>query len=498
MKGTATAGAPFIQRAGWARYGAGVLFCVAAGIPTVLWVVYFNHLHAIAALLAAILLTGWYAGTGPALLALLLCLVMDRGIPIAVGLPYDWSLTLRDLWFTSFAVAAAYFGAERRQSVVALWRANEHLDDEVHARTAELRRKSDLLLESERLGQTGSWATPRESGRPYHWSEGMERITGILGENGSLSDARLLSVIHADDRPSVERIVRDAMHEGREFTIEHRIVRPDGEVRDVRVIGHPRSDTGDPFSYVGFVMDVTEQRSAERFARASHDRAVSARFEARLAERARIAQEMHDTLLQGFTGLSLELLAITNRLHAPAEDIHALRRLLALAERTLADARNALSDIRETVPAELLADVLRNEVAEILSASGPSLDFRVEGTPCRIDDDVAGVIVRVAREAVHNVVRHAGAQRLVVRLCYGVRAVRLTVSDDGRGMLTRPEPRSYGGHWGLLGMHERASTVGGRLWVVSRPREGTRVWLRVPSAAAQNTAGGAEWDARGR
>jgi PAS domain S-box-containing protein len=489
MTRTAMRGAPSSRDAAWRRYGAAVLFCAIAVIPTALWIVHYNGNHAIAALLAAILMTGWYAGAGPALLGLLLCIAIDRVIPIAVGRPGEWSLTLRDVWFTTFAAGAAYFGAERRRAAAALWRANERLDDEVKARTAELQYKSDLLLESERLAQTGSWAIPRRAGRPYHWSEGMERITGISGNDGTLSDARLRSVVHADDRPSVERIVEEAMRAGRAFAMEHRIVRADDTVRDVRVIGHPRADPADPFSYVGFTMDVTEQRSAERAARLSRDRAVRARFDARLAERARIAQEMHDTLLQGFTGLSLELLAITNRIHAPADEVQALRRLLHLAERTLADARNAISDIRVAVPADLLVDVLRDEVKGILSSSGVALDFVVEGTPCRIDDAVAGVIVRVAREAVHNVVRHAGAQRLVVRLIYRPRAVRLCITDDGRGMRRRTESQSYGGHWGLLGMQERASMIGGKLWVDSREGAGTTVWLRAPSAAAHGSTG---------
>jgi PAS domain S-box-containing protein len=475
-------GPPSPHHDAWRRYGAAVLFCGIAVIPTAILIVYFHHLHPVAALLAAILLSGWYAGTGPALLALVLCLAADRAITIAAGLPYEWSLT-QDLWFTTFAVGAAYFGAERRRAAAALWSANEQLDDEVKARTAELQHQSDLLLESERLAQTGSWAIPRAAGRAFHWSEGMQRITGISGNDETLSGARLRSVVHPEDQAAVERIVREAMRAGRAFALEHRIVRADDTVRDVRVIGHPRAEPADPFSYVGFLMDVTEQRSAERSARASHDRAMRARFDARLAERARIAQEMHDTLLQGFTGLSLELLAITNRIHAPADEVQALRRLLHLAERTLADARNAISDIRVAVPADLLVEVLRDEVTGILGDSGVALEFLVEGEPCRLDDAVAGVIVRVAREAVHNVVRHAGAQRVVVRLMYRPRAVRLCITDDGRGMRRRTESQSYGGHWGLLGMQERASMIGGRLWVASRNGAGTTVWLRVPSAA---------------
>jgi len=87
---------------------------------------------------------------------------------------------------------------------------------------------------------------------------------------------------------------------------------------------------------------------------------------------------------------------------------------------------------------------------------------------------------RVAQEAIANVIKHAGARRVRVRLTYRARGARLTVRDDGRGFAVDPDFRAYGGHWGLLGMWERASQVGARLVVRSMPGAGTRIALVLP------------------
>jgi signal transduction histidine kinase len=86
----------------------------------------------------------------------------------------------------------------------------------------------------------------------------------------------------------------------------------------------------------------------------------------------------------------------------------------------------------------------------------------------------------VAQEALTNIVKHAGACTVRVTLSFDPRRVRLSVTDDGRGFVVDPDFQAYGGHWGLLGMRERATQIHGRLRVRSTPGQGTEVVLLAP------------------
>jgi signal transduction histidine kinase len=110
-----------------------------------------------------------------------------------------------------------------------------------------------------------------------------------------------------------------------------------------------------------------------------------------------------------------------------------------------------------------------------------ALDYLVHGVPRTLRPELETVLFRVAQEAITNVVKHATASTAHVTLSYEDRSVRLTVADDGCGFSVDPDRRTYAGHWGLLGMRERASQVHGKLVVRSAPGTGTKVVLRVPT-----------------
>jgi signal transduction histidine kinase len=222
-----------------------------------------------------------------------------------------------------------------------------------------------------------------------------------------------------------------------------------------------------------------------RTKRRARERVMQARFEARLEERTRLAREIHDTLLQGFTGVSLQLLATMGRVDIARDCRAALTGVLALAQKTLTDARRAVWDMR---PAPLEGDdfvaSLREALDLSLSGSTLVLDFIARGVPRALEREVETVIFRVAQEAVTNVVRHAAASSVRVLLSFGPRSVGLVVADDGRGFVVAPDLQTYAGRWGLLGMRERASQLRAKLSVRSIPGAGTKVVLRVPSRAS--------------
>ena len=210
-------------------------------------------------------------------------------------------------------------------------------------------------------------------------------------------------------------------------------------------------------------------------------RVLQARFAAVLAERTRLAREIHDTLLQGFTGVALALRAATRHLHASAESTKPFDDVLALAQSTLAEARRAVWDLREPAQAdEPFPVVLEHAVRQAIAGTTLALEWSMLGHPMPLGPDAEGALMRVAQEALTNVLKHASASRVRVALAYERRAARLTIRDDGRGFTAGHSYRSSGGHWGLLGMQERAEQINAELQVISEEGKGTEVDITVP------------------
>jgi signal transduction histidine kinase len=203
-----------------------------------------------------------------------------------------------------------------------------------------------------------------------------------------------------------------------------------------------------------------------------------------LAERTRLAREIHDTLLQGFTGVGLKLVAVANRVTGQPKTAADLREVVALAQKTLEDARRAVWDMRSpSLAAGEFTAALHTAVEEGVQGTGLSLAYEVEGDLRPVDPEVEAVVFRVVQEAIANAVKHAGAHAVRVRCVFGPRQLRVTIADDGKGFTVDPDFRAYGGHWGLLGMRERAGQIGAKVAVRSSPGQGARVTLLVPYRA---------------
>jgi PAS domain S-box-containing protein len=353
----------------------------------------------------------------------------------------------------------------------------------------ELRRSQAYLIAAQELGSTGSWAWRISTGEVY-WSEEVFRIFGLEPRTTTPSRELMTQRCHADDRERADRTVDDAVRKKHDYEMDLRIVRPDGSIRYIHVRGQPVFDkAGETDEFIGVIMDVTNRRRTERALRRARERALEARFDAVLEERTRLARDIHDTLLQGFTGIALKLVAASSRVREPPESIEALRDLIGLAQQTLIDARRAVWDLRSPAlaggdfPAALgtaLGDCVRGTTLE--------LEYEVRGPPRPMDPDVEAAVVRVAQEAVTNVVKHAEARMVRVRLAFETRRVRLSVVDNGRGFVVASDFHTYGGHWGLLGMLERASQIRGRLALRSTPGQGTELVLLAPYAVADKSS----------
>jgi len=135
-------------------------------------------------------------------------------------------------------------------------------------------------------------------------SEEGNRILGLDLDEQPFSAKRLDQIWHPDDRVFAAQTIAAAQREKRSYEIRVRIVRPDGTIRYVRCLGRPVfPEAGELVEYIGVLMDVTARKRAARRLRRAREQAAQARFAAMLDERTRIARELHDTLLQGFTGV---------------------------------------------------------------------------------------------------------------------------------------------------------------------------------------------------
>ncbi len=217
-------------------------------------------------------------------------------------------------------------------------------------------------------------------------------------------------------------------------------------------------------------------------------------FEERLAERMRIAQELHDTLLQSFHALMLRFQAVSNLLpERPQQAKEQLEVAIDRAADALTESRDAVQKLRtRAVGSSDLVEALTrfgHELAEAHSATAAEPSFRVlvEGSPRPINPIVRDELYRIGREAIGNAFRHAHANHIEVELGYDSSALSLRVRDDGVG-IDRQLLNNGGraGHWGLPGMRERARSLGGQLGVWSELRRGTEVELTIPGSIAYN------------
>lgn len=207
------------------------------------------------------------------------------------------------------------------------------------------------------------------------------------------------------------------------------------------------------------------------------------RFEERLAERTRIAQELHDTLLQGFLGASMQLHVATEALPSESPQRKPFERVAGLMSQVIDEGRNALRGLRSS-PAERvgLAKELADAPMQMGFSGKANYQVVVHGDSRAFDPAAREEIYRIGREAILNAFRHAQAESIEVELLYSARAFRMKVCDDGCGMDPQILEAGRPGHWGLAGMRERARKFGAELVVRSRVDAGTEVELSAPAA----------------
>jgi signal transduction histidine kinase len=209
-----------------------------------------------------------------------------------------------------------------------------------------------------------------------------------------------------------------------------------------------------------------------RLSTASRDAAI-------VAERNRIARDIHDTLAQGFTGVIVQLEAAedaTARGFAHEAHEH-LARARDLARESLNEARRSVHALRpRALDGAGLSDALAKLFENMTRDTALASEFSVVGQPIALPPDWEENLFRVGQEILTNALRHASASRFTAKMIFLPDAVRLDLRDDGRGF----DPKAKSDGFGLLGIRERVEAMGGQVTVRSAPGAGTEIVLTLP------------------
>lgn len=228
-------------------------------------------------------------------------------------------------------------------------------------------------------------------------------------------------------------------------------------------------------------------RPFRRVNRGQFNRELTVRRDERQRQRERLARELHDNLLRGFLGLTLQLHGALDQVPGDVPGKPALDRIVVRMQRILSDARDILCGIRssalESMSLEQALSSLRDEFAP---GGGVRFHIFVTGQPKPLKSAIQEQIYLIGREALINALRHSEATCIEAEVEYLPRRLRVLVRDNGCGMDPKIARSGRQSHWGLLGMRDRAAGIGAQLRIWSRLGSGTEVELSVPRQILAN------------
>ena len=210
-------------------------------------------------------------------------------------------------------------------------------------------------------------------------------------------------------------------------------------------------------------------------------------YEERLAERTRIAQDLHDTLLQGMVGVSMQLDSAVNKLSTDSPAKPRFERMREMMTQIIGEGRNTVNGLRSAEKMNVSLDLEKDlkHIVQKLNAEGKTkFRFIEKGSPRPLCSIIHDEVYYICHEALANALQHSGGSEVSVVIEYTKNFVRITVRDDGIGIDLRFLKSGRKDHWGLSGMRERAKKIDAKLQISSRARVGTEIELVIPAHVA--------------
>lgn len=346
----------------------------------------------------------------------------------------------------------------------------------------ELIEKEEQLARAQRTANIGNWELNLNTSEITASSQ-YYRLFGIAPQE-SISLQAIMQYVHPDDREMVKTVVREAQESMGTINFRHRILRTDGALRHVNVQGKTEY-YGDEFIMYGVIQDITEQVEREEMLMASRQRLsdlTAQLHRIQEEERARLAREVHDVLGQATTALRLDIHWIKE--NGPKDDEQFQQRAgrtLSQIEETIAMVRRISHELRPGILDHLgIGAALEWMSGQYEERTDLTFTVRndIEDDLEDIEPDLATALFRVFQEAVTNVIRHANANTVNVRLFKDKHDLVLEIEDDGKGICESDLKESSS--LGVLNMKERVMPWQGTFTINGNPGTGTLIKVSVP------------------
>ncbi|MDB6068157.1 MAG: hypothetical protein JWR26_4365 [Pedosphaera sp.] len=230
-----------------------------------------------------------------------------------------------------------------------------------------------------------------------------------------------------------------------------------------------------------------KERTAELKFQITSRKESEVQFKAVLAERTRLAQELHDTLEQTLTGIALQLDTASKLFERnPDSAIHHLELARSLMGQSQVELRRSVWDLRCRALEQFdLPGALLRSAHQITYGTSIRVEAETFGDERTLPEVIEENLLRIGQEALTNVIKHSGARLIKIELEFGPQNVVLQIKDDGKGFTPENSAGPANGHFGLLGMSERAKRLGGKVLLVSAPGMGTTVGVEIPTMPAR-------------
>ena len=312
-------------------------------------------------------------------------------------------------------------------------------------------------------------------GKRIYANRVFREYTGLTPEELRPADA-VINLIHPDDLEKMQTARDRGIAAGVPFEHDSRLRGKDGIYRWFLARYNPLVEQGRARRWYLTATEIESRKQEEERTQQEN---------VRLEERTRIAQELHDTLLQTFQSASLHLSAAALRIAQDSPVKNQLGQILDIMRQGIAEGRNAIQGLRspDSQTSDLVSSLSR--IQDELKVQ-PDIDFRltVTGRQKPLGPEIQHEIYRIGREALVNAYCHSGAKRIELELDYSGSELCLRIRDNGCGIEPRVLEKGRDGHWGLAGMRERATRIGAVLKILSSPAAGTEVHLSIPASIA--------------
>ncbi len=344
----------------------------------------------------------------------------------------------------------------------------------------KLRDSEISLARAQKIAQLGSWEENHHTGEIY-WSSELRKIFG-LNNKDKIIPGQFWDYIYPDDLDWMKKSWFQARRKMVPYRGIFRIKLKDGTIKDLSEQAEFTQDhQGNLLKTTGTVQDVTQIREYQEKLKKLSSHIQNLQEE----ERSHIAREIHDELGQNLTSINMDIDYLKNK-QAEGADPDILRRLKILGKlvnNTIKTTRRISQELRPGILDDLgLKSAIEWQVSQFKKRSDSEYKLTMMGDDENLTKEQSIAIFRIAQESLTNIARHAGATKIEVNLSIEKPSIKLEIKDNGKG-ISDNNTENHNTSFGIFGMKERASILGGELEIVSSPKEGTSIIVELPIQA---------------